>query len=323
MNKITLPLLSIVIPCYNVENYIIDCLESLFKQIDDKCELIIINDGSTDNTDKIITSYLKNIYNENIFYVRQNNNGLSATRNKGIKLSTGKYIAFLDSDDIWLPNSYEKIIEKLNLNIDILEFDAIKFNKHFAEKSIFYTYLKSKNENFIYKKNDILQSCFVANTWYVWSRIYKKDIFKNEELFFENGRRYEDIMFTPYIYLNENIKKISILKHIVVGYRYNDSSITKMPMKNDIQDIIYAIQKLMKNKNTHLTLYPIIKYWLIAKEIDFKINNSITPDINLLTTRKIILKNFKIPKNITIVEKRNLLFPRLSNLLSKIKKSLL
>src|SRR5699024_5259319 len=93
-------MLSIVLPVYNVENYLEECLESLIKQTENKVnfEIIAIDDGSTDNSYNILKSYRKYLPNMKIY--TQENSGLSFTRNKGIKLSKGDYIYFLDSDDL-------------------------------------------------------------------------------------------------------------------------------------------------------------------------------------------------------------------------------
>ena len=103
-------LLSIIIPVYNVELYLDDCLKSVFDQINDDVEVILINDGSTDRSNEIIEKY----NNEYQFkYINQVNQGISATRNIGLKESSSKYITFLDSDDILANGIIDKIIAEI------------------------------------------------------------------------------------------------------------------------------------------------------------------------------------------------------------------
>ena len=98
------PKLSIIIPVYNVENYVDTCIESLYKQgiSEYEFEVILINDGSTDNSLSIIQEY-ENKYS-NITIISQKNQGLSTTRNNGIKLAKGEYLLFVDSDDLIIEN---------------------------------------------------------------------------------------------------------------------------------------------------------------------------------------------------------------------------
>lgn len=99
-------ILSLIIPVYNAGKYLESCLISVFSQWDNMLEVIIINDGSTDNSADIISKYSK-IYD--FKYFSQNNSGISAVRNKGIESSTGDYIAFVDADDIWCDRIYPSI----------------------------------------------------------------------------------------------------------------------------------------------------------------------------------------------------------------------
>lgn len=107
--------ISVIIPCFNVEQYLEDCLNSVVKQtIFDDLEIICIDDGSTDNTFKILEQY-KFKY-ANIIVVSQSNKGQSSARNVGLKLATGKYIGFTDSDDIINEVYYEKLLETIKKN---------------------------------------------------------------------------------------------------------------------------------------------------------------------------------------------------------------
>ena len=103
--------LSIIIPVFNVEEYLPKCIESVVNQTYDNLEILLINDGSTDNSGVICDNFAHK--DERVKVVHKENGGLSAARNLGLSLATGHYIAFLDSDDYWNPLFLEKMIEKM------------------------------------------------------------------------------------------------------------------------------------------------------------------------------------------------------------------
>src|ERR1700752_3699749 len=104
-------LVSIIIPCYNAEKYIDRSIESILNQTYKDFEIIIINDGSTDNSEEVIKKYLT--LDNRVKYLKQVNQGVSATRNKGIELAKGEILAFLDSDDVWEPENLEIKVDAL------------------------------------------------------------------------------------------------------------------------------------------------------------------------------------------------------------------
>jgi glycosyltransferase involved in cell wall biosynthesis len=109
-------LVSIIIPAYNAERYIAETIESVINQTYKNWELIIVDDGSIDNTALIIQTYL---INPRVQYKYQHNSGVSITRNNGIKFSKGDYIAFLDADDVWTADYLEYKIYILNQHLDV------------------------------------------------------------------------------------------------------------------------------------------------------------------------------------------------------------
>lgn len=114
-----MPKVSVIIPTYNREDYLPDAIDSVLNQTYQDFEIIIIDDGSTDSTKNIVTNYISQ-NGERVKYLFQNKKGSSAARNNGIKNAKGEFIAFLDSDDIWLP-------EKLEKQIKLIESDKIGF----------------------------------------------------------------------------------------------------------------------------------------------------------------------------------------------------
>jgi glycosyltransferase involved in cell wall biosynthesis len=110
------PEVSIIVPVYNAEKYIGETISSVLAQTFSNWELILVNDGSTDESEKTIQSFLKD---ERIKYISKKNTGVADTRNAGIELAIGNYIALLDADDIWLPQNLEKKIELLATHKDV------------------------------------------------------------------------------------------------------------------------------------------------------------------------------------------------------------
>ena len=110
---------SVIVPVYNVEKYIRQCLESIINQTYKNLEIIVVNDGTKDNSMKIVEEYLSD---ERIKVINKENGGIASARNRGIDEATGEYISFVDSDD-WLElNTYEKLVEI------IVDEDIIVFN---------------------------------------------------------------------------------------------------------------------------------------------------------------------------------------------------
>ena len=108
-------LISVIVPVYNVKNYLEKCLDSIINQTYKNLEIILINDGSTDESLDICYMYEKK--DNRIKVYNQENHGLSYTRNRGIEIARGKYIGFVDSDDVISPFMYEFLYKAININI--------------------------------------------------------------------------------------------------------------------------------------------------------------------------------------------------------------
>lgn len=228
---INTPLISIIIPVYNVEKYLSDCLDSLISnytnELNNDFEIILINDGSTDNSELVCKRYsLK--YNFVKLY-SQNNHGLSAARNLGIKKSKGQYLIFIDSDDLVISNFISIVISLINYtNSDLIFFkfrkvpDSFKFENIEAKKFMTNLVKSISKQEAMY---DLTSSDWENLTW---NKIYKKNLFDNIE--FPVGKRYEDI-FTTYKLVNL-AHKIDIFNEQLYYYRQRMGSIQHEANKN-------------------------------------------------------------------------------------------
>lgn len=208
-----MPKVSIIVPVYNVEKYVKRCLDSLVNQTLEDLEIIIVNDGSTDNSKSILLEY-KEKYSAKIKYFEKENGGLSDARNFGIPHATGEYIAFLDSDDYVELDIYEKMYNKAKLeNSDMVECDFIWEypNKKHIDIGIVYD-----------NKKDMLTYGRVV----AWNKLIKRTIIEKYKIEFPKGLRYEDVEYfykmLPYY------NKVSFVKEPLIHYIQRESSISKV-----------------------------------------------------------------------------------------------
>ena len=200
--------ISLIIPVYNVEDYLFQCLNSVINQIEAFDEVIIVNDGSTDHSKEICEKYVSRY--KHFKLISQKNQGLSVARNRGINEASGDYIMFLDSDD-YLRNDAVKILkEKLKETLfDMILFDAdiffdktvIKSKKNIYDRSLsgLDGKVMSGEEYFAkaYPENYIVSVCMA---------IYKSQLIKKEKIFFPEGLYFEDNYFS-FVFL-EHANKI-------------------------------------------------------------------------------------------------------------------
>lgn len=178
-----MPKVSVIVPIYNVEKYLEKCINSLLSQTLEDIQIILVNDGSKDNSGNIAKEYEKN-NKDRVIYVEKENGGLSDARNYGLKYATGDFIAFLDSDDYIEKNAYEEMYNKaIEENSDYVECDFIwEFpNKIRVDKQ--YPY---KN------KKEMLSFVRVV----AWNKLIKRQLITDNNLEFPKGLRYEDVEFT-------------------------------------------------------------------------------------------------------------------------------
>lgn len=178
-----MPKVSVIVPIYNVEKYLEKCINSLLSQTLEDIQIILVNDGSKDNSGNIAKEYEKNNKNR-VIYVEKENGGLSDARNYGLKYATGDFVAFLDSDDYIEKNAYEEMYNKaIEENADYVECDFIwEFpNKIRVDKQ--YPY---KN------KKEMLSFVRVV----AWNKLIKRQLITDNNLEFPKGLRYEDVEFT-------------------------------------------------------------------------------------------------------------------------------
>ena len=214
------PLISVIIPIYNNEKYLPQCLESVLNQTYKNLEIICVNDGSTDNS----TKTLEKFSDSRIKIINQENKGLATARNTGLKNSTGEYVYFLDSDD-WID---KKLIEITlgaiqNNNADIAMFDAYNvYDNSFVKVKRVSNFINPEKTKVIsYEENNAIRDLQCT----AWSKLYHKDFLIKNNLYFPDGMRFgEDVPFW-FSLLFKN-PKIVFINDFLYFYRKRSSSIT-------------------------------------------------------------------------------------------------
>lgn len=191
MNKCKL---SIIVPVYGVEKYIDKCLDSLVKQSLKEIEIIVVNDGTKDNSQKIIDKYVKK-YPEKIKSYIKENGGQGSARNYGLEKANGEYIGYVDSDDFVEKDMYKKLYNKAKENnYDIVVCGNYNVSEDYQNKNI---------DAFINNYNTDLENIFFGKMA-VWNKIYKRDILIKNKLEFKEKVWYEDLAFTLKAIMNSN-----------------------------------------------------------------------------------------------------------------------
>ena len=214
------PLISVIIPAYNIDSYVKDCVNSVLSQEYQNYEIILVNDGSTDNTPKICDQ-LEKAHPNIIKVLHHKNAGLSAARNNGIKRARGEYLAFIDGDDLvakrFLSTLYEAL-EKTNSDIAVCgfhEFDKDNLPKttKTATKMVTYDRVTATSKLLVGQENIDIIAC---------NKLYKKAVFKN--ITFPVGELHEDNLTTYKLYAAA--KQIVVVDVSLYYYRQRSSSIT-------------------------------------------------------------------------------------------------
>jgi glycosyltransferase EpsJ len=215
--------ISIIVPVFQVENFIQECLESLVNQTLDSIEIVCVNDGSYDNSLKIIEEYKRRF--KFIRLINQENQGLSGARNTGLKHISGEYLLFVDGDDFLEPNVLASIYEiASDNNLDILDFyiNSVEDNIKRIWKNQ-YLKIDTPITGEIYF-NKYIKQFRNQPPVSAWSHLYRTEFIKQNHLEFIRDRYYEDIPFTAEAYLVAY--RVYFTDIQVYNYRHNESSIT-------------------------------------------------------------------------------------------------
>lgn len=240
-------LLSFIVPFYNNENFVVASLSSLFNQIGDDIEVVIIDDGSTDASASRVRQLLAERQHPHVTFISQKNGGIAYARNIGLHHAKGSYITFLDGDDL-LSSNYLTILRPLLIanEYDLIDFNYQKFNEIPPTQAV-ETVANSSAYDFAHRGLSCLTPLFANSMWHLWSRVYRRTLLGNES--FENGRRYEDVIFTPFLYFKT--RKIAHINQVLYFYRDNGHGITRNVKAKDIEDMLFAINKMLRYIDQH------------------------------------------------------------------------
>lgn len=219
-------LVSIIVPCYNAESYIKKCLESILLQTYINIEIIIINDGSTDNSLNICQELQKQ--DKRIKIINQENKGASIARLEGIKQAKGEYLSFVDSDDFIEPNYIELLVYAIEKHhTSIAACNMIKHQACEAPKIIRNNHSRILNEEELHKR------FFNYEFWGFWGKIYKKDVFEN--IYFPKATINEDYVVMAQLF--NKYKHIAYIETPLYHYLiHNNESLSKTRLSLKMMD---------------------------------------------------------------------------------------
>lgn len=220
--------ISVVVPIYNVEQYLVRCIESILQQTYPYLEIILVDDGSSDHSGEICDQYKQK--DARIQVIHKQNGGLSDARNAGIKLATGKYIGFVDSDDYIHPKMYEVLLATMQQKqVDIAICNYQKINEQGIQESkeiqeTIELFDATQAINLLFSDNEISN--------YAWNKLYKKELFEGVQYPF--GKKMEDIGTTYRLFMKAN--QLAYTNYIGYYYYQRSDSILKSVDTQFIKD---------------------------------------------------------------------------------------
>lgn len=234
-------LISVIVPAYNAERHLKECLDSLLAQTYQRIEVIIVDDGSTDRTAQICKEYTEK--DKRIVYVFQKNQGVSEARNHGIQVAKGDYLGFVDADDKIHPDMYGYLLKIL------LENDADLSTVEIAD-DIHYDLGSNRCKEEILSQEEMAKIFFKVGSqkiiYYVWNRLYKREIFQEKEYFDKRFSIGEDVIASYKAIIRS--KKIVVSSCPMYFYR-KDSGVTSSFNKKYFQliDVWEEVRRITEN----------------------------------------------------------------------------
>ncbi|MBO5091601.1 MAG: glycosyltransferase [Clostridia bacterium] len=307
-------LISIIVPVYKVEKYLSECIDSILAQTYENFELVLVDDGSPDNSGKICDEYASR--DKRIKVIHKGNAGVSSARNTGLDNANGDYITFIDSDDFVDKRYLEVLYNSLKQNdsdISICKFSAYKNGNYIASlekfpKSITVDFLDNRFVNYLsqyfnFKKN-IMGSC--------WRTLYKRELIGHYRLN-QNLKICEDLLFL--ITLMCEAKKLSFSNEVLYFYRSNESSAIRSYKENYLENNIFLDKELiMLLSNKSKRIEKILKnyrgflcYLVLTNEMLHKSGQEKKENI-VRIKRNDFYKNFKLFKVLGILRIKS--YPR-------------
>lgn len=315
---------SIIIPVYNVQEYLERCLNSIINQSYENLEVILVDDGSNDNSGEICDSYKKKY--KNILVVHKKNEGQSIARSEGLKLSTGEYISFVDADDFLRVDFYKKMITILEQEeCDIAVCDYLKFSE--CQKNIKYLGENKNIEKDILVPEEAIKRILQKNsniTNFLWNKVYRRRVFKNIKFPKFNIFEDLDIMYKLFndsrkiVYWNEKLyyyfdRENSSSKAIPSKYIINKIKITE-ERKKFLLENGYDLEKelneyrfisdcnnfkiVARNQSKEIFFGDIMKNELIFMKNFYKNNKELKLDLKEKALIKLLFWNWKYFYNI-------------------------
>lgn len=321
---------SIIVPAYNVAQYIEECVESVLKQDYNDYEVIVVDDGATDETPQIIDNLAQK--SEKIKVIHQTNGGLSAARNSGIRAAKGDYILFLDGDDFWSDNHFLMGLDGIitGKKVDVVIFPFTYYYQNKIVEKLFNT--KKLSENFEIDCVDLVKRDLMIAP--AWNKCVKRTLFVDGSLDFRVGFLSEDCLWCAD--LLKTMTSYSVFDNAQYMYRQNRAgSITNVIKEKNVLDILKSISVGLANKEEYsvekqeaLNIYFTVSYISILPFVHvYKDNLDIKKYLKdyeylLQYSRQIENKSFKytglVAKGIG-VEKAAALFNKLLGLYKKFK----
>ena len=267
-----MPKISIIVPVYNVEEYLPRCIDSILAQTFTDFELILVDDGSPDNCPQICDDYAQK--DNRIKVIHKENGGLSSARNAGIELAISDFVGFVDSDDWIDPNMYSVLYNlQKKYNADIAECSFVKCTAfEFCDHS------NTMLEKVFSKEAAVIQlyKCECYGSTVAWNKLYKKSLF--DDLKYPVGRNNEDQFLTPRLFFVAN--KVASCNYVGYYYYYRENSIMnsnftikKIDAVSSFMDTRSFLQenKLFGALEYHDATYAFIllKYWKLFKDNDY------------------------------------------------------
>ena len=249
-------LISIIIPVYNVENFIRKCLDSLITQTYRDIEIIAVDDGSTDNSLQICREYAQN--DDRIKVLTQKNQGPSVARNNALKIAKGEFIGFVDSDDFVKPETFEKAVKMMTPGVDMVIWGVNVFTNDNSDINVdwFQNYFNFKEEGVkTLSQNKKFEISVVP-----WNKLYRHSIIKKHKIDFPAGRLYEDnafwwkytmwckrVYFLPERLHYYNMRLNSLRGEVI--HRKQELECDRIYMVQDVYEYCLKYNIYKKNKN--------------------------------------------------------------------------